>query len=408
MGTKLVVYGNTPEDKLKSIISQSTNNNQITNHIKKHNDIFDFLRSRLPNSPSILNKSPMELLYLYQEDIKVPLCICGKERKYHCQGYRPTCTGKKCINIKREKSKKEFCLKNYGVEFVTQLDTMKENSKKTLMERYGVDNITKSKEVIKERKERNLLKWGVEDPIVLPKFRRQDIMNKIHYKKISDRLPEGYEYHGHDVSDNGDIEQNYYIVSCPKGHTFSISKYVLSLKLKGHRSYSKEICNQCNEYIGSMVEQEVYNYIKSIYPNDISRSNRKLISPFEIDMVLTDIKLGIEFNGDYWHSTNIVEDQFYHLNKLNMCLAKGYKLLQIKENDWYNNKELIELKLKSVILNEVPIIRSNVIEMDLSWYDDRFKSYGNWEMIERKMPRIISVGQYEQWDSGKELYRILN
>lgn len=397
--TKLIVAGLDPEEKLISIISQCANKNQICQHIKRYADIINFLKSRIESNS---DKSPMELLYLYQENIEVPFCICGKERKYHCQLYRESCGDKSCIDKIRENSKIEFCRNNYGVDFVTQLDSMKNKSKETCLSKYGVDNITKSKEVILKRKEKNFKKWGVEDPISLSTIRRQDYMREFHDKKIQSRLPIGYTYHGHTII-NFTEEKNYYTISCSKNHQFSISKYSLSNKLLDNT----EICNQCNEYVGSMVEQEVFNYVQSLYPHNISRSNRKLIAPFEIDMVLDDIKLCIEFNGDYWHSTKIVEDQYYHLNKLNMCLLKGYKLLQIKENDWYNQKDIVKSKLKSMILGDPFITNDKKIELDLSWYDDRFRNHGNWKLVERKLPTLIKVGQYNQWNSGIEIYELV-
>jgi hypothetical protein len=285
--TKLIVTGESPIKKIESIISQCTNKNQIVQHIKRYDDILYFLRSR---TSSKSDKSPMELLYLYQENMEVPLCICGKERIYHCQGYRPTCGVKKCINKIRELSKIEFCRKNYGVDFVTQLDTMKEKSKETLIEKYGVDNITKSKETIKKRKQSNLKKWGVEDPIMLSKFRKSDIMRIYHDNKIQNGLPKNYKYLGH-IENTMMVE--YYSIECPNNHITTISKSNLSVR----KSKNQEICNLCNEYIGSMVEQEVFDYIKTIYPGNIIRSDRKLIKPLEIDMILEDIKICIEFNG---------------------------------------------------------------------------------------------------------------
>ncbi len=258
MRTNLIVQGIDPSEKLKSIIDQCSNNNQITNHIKRHDDVLDFLKSR---TSSKLKKSPMELLYLYQEGIEVPSCICGKERKYHCQGYRPTCGKKYCITKTREISKREFCMEKYGVEFVTQLESMKEKSKETCLFRYGVDNITKSKEVIRKRKENNLKKWGVEDPISIKSVRGDDSERGLF--KIQSSLPSGYVvlYSDHIFT---------YTLKCPKNHEFQVCKGNLAKKKKN----GTEICNQCNEYVGSMVEQEVFNYIQSIYPHNISRSNR--------------------------------------------------------------------------------------------------------------------------------------
>lgn len=166
--SKVILEGETPQEKIQSLFRQCSNNNQILYHIKRSNELINFLE----NETRLKDKPLVVLFYHYKENIKyVPKCICGKDRKYHCDGYRPTCSDKKCQSIVREKSKKEFCLENYGVEFVTQLKSMKENTKKTLLNKYGVDNITKLPEIIKKRKESNLIKHGVTDPIMLKSVR---------------------------------------------------------------------------------------------------------------------------------------------------------------------------------------------------------------------------------------------
>jgi hypothetical protein len=150
--SKVIIKGENFKDRLDSLFSQCSNNNQICYHLKKNTDLIQFLKEETG-----LNSDIIILLYHYKENIKeVPKCLCGRDRKYHCWGYRPTCADKKCINIERENSKREFCLKNYGVEYVTQLDSMIEKSKKTCLEKYGVDNITKLPGVIEKRRNNNL------------------------------------------------------------------------------------------------------------------------------------------------------------------------------------------------------------------------------------------------------------
>jgi len=378
---------------LEILLKSCTNNNQICYHIKKNDYILKYM-----NSITGLDLPVMESLYHYKEGMKeIPKCICGKDRKYHCNGYRPTCADKKCQSIVRENSKKEFCIKKYGVEFVTQLDSMKENSKKTLMERYGVDNITKLPETIKRRKENNMLKHGVSDTIMLKSVRGDE--GKRGIEKIQSSLPDGYIV----LDSNKDTT---YDLKCPKDHIFIISKYTLSNK----KINNIEICNQCNEYIGSNGEQDLYNYISSIYDGDISRSNRTIIKPLEIDIVIDELKLCIEFNGDYWHSEKI-KDQYYHLNKLNMCLLKGYKLIQIRENDWNNNKEKIKKKLYNLINDIFEIedfnLNNDEMEIDLSWFDDRILEKMNFNLEDTKSPQLIKVGQYNQWDCGYNKYKII-
>lgn len=391
MRTKIKLSGD-PIVDFKILQTECTNINQICYHIKKNQYLIDYLKTTtgLNNVPVVV------LFYHFKENIKeIPTCMCGENRKYHCDGYRPTCGRMKCQSISREESKKKFCIEHYGVEYVTQLDSMKENSKKTLMNLYGVDNITKLPKIIKRRKENNFKKYGVSDPIMLKSIRGDD--SKRGLDKIQSGLPDGYKILESDKNTT-------YKLSCPKDHKFHITKYTLS----NRKLDNIEICNQCNEYIGSNGEQDLYNYISSIYFGDISRSNRKLIKPLEIDMVIEDIKLCIEFNGDYWHSTKIVEDQYYHINKLNMCLLKGYKLIQIRENDWNQNKEVIKKKLYNLINNIFDIndftIFDNKLKIDLSWYDDR--AINEYPILEdNNLPQLIKVGQYYQWGCGYKIYK---
>ena len=392
--SKIKITGSNPSEMIESLFNQCVNNNQICFHIKKSEILIDFLKKETKLDDKII-----VLLYHYKEKIKdIPKCICGQKRKYHCWGYRPTCTNKDCIKIERENSKKKFCLEKYGVKYVTQLDSMKEKSKKTLINKWGVDNITKVPEIIKKRKENNLKKWGVEDPISLKEIRGNDSNRGL--DKIQRGLYDGYKVIDSDRS-------YYYLLSCPKGHTFEISKSVLYLRKKDNI----EICSECNRSIGSNGEQELFDYISSIYKKPIYRTNRKLISPYEIDMVLEDLKICIEFNGDYWHSTKVNNDKLYHLNKTLLCKEKGYDLLQIRENDWNQNKDVIKRKLYNKINNIYDskdiIIHDGYLIFDLSWYDSRIIEgledipHDNVEPIE------IQSGQYKQWNCGFKIFKIL-
>jgi hypothetical protein len=390
MRSKIKLTGE-PLSDLEILLEKCSNNNQICYHIKNNDYILKYI-----NYITGLDLPVMESFYHYKENIKeIPKCICGKNRKYHCNGYRPTCTDKKCQSIVREKSKREFCLENYGVEFVTQLEVMKEKSKKTLLDKYGVDNITKLPEIIKRRKENNFIKHGVTDPIMLKSVRGNDELRGL--EKIQLGLPDGYIV----LESN----KNHYKISCNKGHLFTKSKSEICYKKKNNI----EICNQCNEYIGSNGEQDLYNYISSIYSGNISRSNRTLIKPLEIDIVIDELKLCIEFNGDYWHSDKI-KNQYYHLNKLKSCLLKGYKLLQIRENEWNNKKEKIKIKLFNIINNNFDIndfnLSNNELIIDLTWYDDRILENYKYELIDTELPQLIKIGQYNQWDCGYNKYKI--
>lgn len=389
MRSKIKLSGDCNAD-IQMLIRECKTNNQICYHIGKNQNIIKYLEAMTG-----LNGPVMVLFYHYKEGIKdIPKCICGKDRQYHCYGYRPTCGDRKCQSEVREISKKATCMEKYGVEFVTQLDSMKERSKEALMLKYGVDNATKSPEVIDKRRRSNLQKYGVTDTLMLKSVRGNEKVRGLEF--IQKGLPTGFKILKND--------NTYYSISCPKNHKFTISKHVLFLRKK----HNTELCSFCLEYIGSKGEQDVFSYISSIYSGNISRSNRTLIKPFELDMVIDELKICIEFNGDYWHSDKIVEDQYYHLNKLNMCLLKGYKLLQIRENDWNKNSEVIKRKLYNIIngivdMNDFEVVDGK-LRLDLSWYDDRLISED--KLVDVTLPQLIKVGQYNQWNCGYKNYTI--
>ena len=76
------------------------------------------------------------------------------------------------------------------------------------------------------------------------------------------------------------------------------------------------LCTICYpiDLLISIKEENLYEFIKSIYFGEIVQSYR--INRQEIDIYLPKLKIGFEFNGLYWHS-DLYKDKNYHLNKTN-------------------------------------------------------------------------------------------
>ena len=68
------------------------------------------------------------------------------------------------------------------------------------------------------------------------------------------------------------------------------------------------------------MEKELVEFCKQYYP-DLIENDRQLIKPYELDIVIPELKLAIEFNGDYWHSKKFKADN-YHQMKIDMCKEK--------------------------------------------------------------------------------------
>ena len=77
-------------------------------------------------------------------------------------------------------------------------------------------------------------------------------------------------------------------------------------------------------------------YIASILEGytEVVKRNRSILNGKEIDIFLPEYKIGIEYNGSYFHSEKFQNDPTWHLvNKQRICDAKGIKLIHISDYD---------------------------------------------------------------------------
>lgn len=107
----------------------------------------------------------------------------------------------------------------------------------------------------------------------------------------------------------------------------------------------KKGCPRCSKKI-SKGEREVLDYIKTIYVGEIKTNDRRVIRPKEIDIYLPGLKIGIEYNGEYWHSKHEANNPGYHFLKEQCCKKAGIELINIWENDWKTKNDEVKMLLK--------------------------------------------------------------
>lgn len=79
-------------------------------------------------------------------------------------------------------------------------------------------------------------------------------------------------------------------------------------------------------------------------------NNRKILKGKEIDIFINEKNIGIEFNGNKYHTEWYGgKDKKYHLNKTNDCKSKNVGLIQIFEDEYYLKKDIVLNKLKHII-----------------------------------------------------------
>lgn len=88
-------------------------------------------------------------------------------------------------------------------------------------------------------------------------------------------------------------------------------------------------------------EQEIINYLKSLNIKTQERV-KGLIGRKEIDIYLPNYKIGIEYNGLYWHSNKFRDNTYTHYNKYKLCKEKGIILLQIFQDEWKEKQDIIK------------------------------------------------------------------
>jgi hypothetical protein len=112
-------------------------------------------------------------------------------------------------------------------------------------------------------------------------------------------------------------------------------------------------CPHCPTIISSG-QQEIIDYIKAIYNEEIIINTRQIIKPYELDIYIPAKKIAIEYNGLYWHSygqQETTEERVAHSTKHNLCLEQGIQLIQILESEWEtpHKQTIIKSKLKTLL-----------------------------------------------------------
>lgn len=107
-------------------------------------------------------------------------------------------------------------------------------------------------------------------------------------------------------------------------------------------------CSKCVSKV-SKPEIELFEFVKTIEPN-VLQSVRSIISPFELDIVLPDKMIAIEYNGLYFHSDRLEgRKDNSHRDKMNAANAAGYRLIQVWEDDWLNKRAVVEKTIRHIL-----------------------------------------------------------
>lgn len=277
--------------------------------------------------------------YINRDNVKVLHKICGKEfvahmRTHDGKKYCPFC-GKDTNRKRILKIKKLYLEENLSIEKV---------AKNIGLSRAQVSNLIRENEIVKSEEQKKLSK--------------SDSLKK--WYKENDKLI-SYKEQIISLLKNGFLQRelaNYYQVSQSYISSYikrnDLGKYVD--KDKTMKKKTEKTKKTCLEKYGvvtplnrsdviqkamdgrsfiSKPEIELREYIQSIYPGEVTRTND---GAYELDIYVPDKKVGIEYNGNYWHSLKNKEKS-YHYDKSKHYEDKGIRVIHIWEYEWDNPRQ---------------------------------------------------------------------
>ena len=108
------------------------------------------------------------------------------------------------------------------------------------------------------------------------------------------------------------------------------------------RVYKNTGCPTCANTGTSSMEQAFAHVIIDLLPDHrVLTNNTTVCPPYELDVVIPDLRTVIEFNGLFWHSEQMGRSHTYHRDKNRALSAIGYRLIHVWEDDWTHNRDVL-------------------------------------------------------------------
>ena len=282
---------------------------------------------------------------------------------------------------------KKTNLEKYGVENLLKSEQFKEKVKKVNLEKYGVEHVMYSEHIKEKIKKTNLEKYGVEYPMRISK-----VKNKFKDSLLNNNFPNVIKYFADKETTEDFLKKNYNekttLIQLSKDTGVSITvvgKYIHKYCLEDYIEYDCKV---------SQPEKDIVGYLTSKGITNIIQSDRNILDGKEIDIYLPDYKVGIEFNGDYWHS-ELKRDKRYHYDKSMLANSKGVFLYHIFSHEWADEEKRTRIlnHLDNILhLNENKIYarKCMIHEVDVA----EKNSFLNENHIQGKDNSTIKLGLY--------------
>lgn len=321
-----------------------------------------------------------EIAYLFvNRFVSRPTCAnCGGAVSWFGNRYATTCStscsNRASNNIERMR---DVMRQKHGVDNAAALPVIQAKRLATMQERYGAKVSpnqacyreetwgrlnTKGRETLRERYNVNhpahlpdhrekakatlISRYGVDHPSLIAARKLDRHVSRV--VRIQSLLPPGIILRDIIAPDKDQGEaNNRYAVFCRACGTESV---LPSETFKFRLRKSGNICSKCLgiSTARSLKEKDVVAFVREVYSGTIVENDRSLIKPYELDIVLPELKVAIEFTGLFWHNEDRIGSN-YHLKKLEQCSSMGYRLITLFEDEWEFQKDVVKARLRYIL-----------------------------------------------------------
>jgi hypothetical protein len=350
-------------------------------HFKFHYPEFlSYINTRYPEVQSF-----QERLYWYVHNLScAPKCRCGADVVFEGfgKGYRKYCS-RACMNSDPDKKEtvKSTCVQRYGGSAPASSAGVMQKMKSTCLKRYGVDNAMKSEPIkqkvmniittvyggvgnaadsIRSKQTQTLvLRYGTSsfnnrDKCKLTCLERYGFEHAQSSDDIKKSISKGrarYVVNKYEnvlgVNSNGD-----WVCACPHPNCNKCTEKSYIISGNRYRDRVKDNTEPCtvlrpvaSSPSGTTIELFIRNVLDGCGVNYLTNV-RGLIGRQEIDIYCPELKIGIECNGDFWHST-LHKSPSYHSNKTDTAAQNDITLYHVWE-DWIVSKpDIISSMIKN-------------------------------------------------------------
>jgi len=277
-------------------------------------------------------------------------CICGLEKPIDYRSLLNKVTNS--CGCQTTKLRENSTLKIYGVKNASQSTFIRKKIESTSLERLGVRNPSQS-ELIKQKKVITL-QQNYGDSYVsssqVPEIKMKIEQTNLHRYGAKSPL-ESSIIQEKIIQTNLHKYGTKYQLSRPEVHKKSketnLTNYGVEnlTQLPQNRNRLKIWCEENPEKLHSSKDElELLLWLQKHYSG--AKKFRKQQN--ELDIYIPELKLGIEYNGLYWHSESVREKN-YHLDKTKYFKDQEIRTIHIWSSDWQSRQDQVKSFLLSAI-----------------------------------------------------------